>query len=460
MRFDPQQLHSNVLDVTEKLRQPAGPDERFQSFEGIRSNYGEFTTAVHKTWRAVHFGAVDEIVRIEDALVRGPDVEDFRSYLRVTRQILRKVTDAMVWTVCGHKRHLIKRMCKHRTRALLKDSNLKDSLYILREFNQLDEEIALWTDASSCADIGDFLYLGPKVNGGPAFLELKAGRVNEAIGTLLETKGEQEQIVGAIGQFAKQYGPKAMKQLDRTLRQSATDDQLLEIVAKDQGFDPILKADVIVRDPGVQEQSYDDQLERWLTESVDGDVLKCVDGCLYVFIQRGDNSYEERLGAFVSRLRNECPDVVRWHEENIGNPRDAILTLDRSTFDPLSMPLFLRQLSAIHVADILHGPLLQRVCLFFDWDQFGKLVVQAGGEFLWSTRRAGRRARAKPGGQGAWTIGDRIPRVQLPNGFGMQLGASEFLRIWFDGIRPFTIAEEFVSLLRGFPAGPGEVSLD
>lgn len=454
MQFHPESLRDELVTVSERLRLPAGTDERFQSLDGITSNRADFVAAVHATWKELHRAAVSEIVRIEEALKHGPPDRDFLAFLRVMRQIMRKISDAIVWVIVG-ERYVIKRLCKNRSRALLKDSNLKDSLYILDEFNKLDEEIAIWTDASSCVDIGDFLYRGPKTRGGYSFLELKAGRVNEAIGDVLETKWGIVEKSAAIEEFATTYGEKAVQQLERTLRQSMTDDQLLKITRDDEGFDPILKAHVKVLDPNVTERTYDSELDGWIAGTAAGsEMLVSVDDCLHVWISRDRLEYGERLASFVRRLTEARATSVRWAEENMGDPTKHIATVDQTTFDPLSRPLFLRQLSAANVADVLHGALVQRVLLFFDWHAFGAVVERAGGRLAWTTKREGRRERSRPGGPELLLVGDRIPRIELDDGFGIRLGTSEISRVFYDGVTPATVAEEYVGLLKLARANP------
>jgi hypothetical protein len=458
MRFRPETLRDDLLAVTERLRLPAGSDQRFQSMEGIQANRAAFIAAVHATWKELHRAAVDEIVRVEDALQNGPADPEFRSYLRIIRQLMRKISDAIVWTIVG-ERHVIKRVHKGRSRAFLKDSNLRDSLYILEEFNKLGEEIAIWTDACSCVDVGDFLYRGPKTGGRYSFLELKAGSVNDAIGDLLETKGGTEEKVAAIEKFAAKHGDKALKQFERTLKQSITDEQLLRIAKDDEGFDPVRKAHVRVWNPAVPNRSYDSELETWLAQSVQGaDVMGCVDGCLHVLVSRDSRTYDERIAAFFARLGETCPSATRWAAANLGELTNNVATLDQSTFDPLSRPLFLRRFSPEHVADVLHGDLIQRVLLFFDWDAFAAVVAEAGGRLAWTTKRIGRRERARPGGPTLLIIGDRIPRIELANGFGMNLGGSEISRVLYDGARPSTVAQEYVNVLRIAESNPAALT--
>lgn len=144
----PETLREDLLAVTERLRLPAGDDERFQSMESIRANRDPFVAAVHATWKELHFAAVQEIIKAEAALQHAPPDRGFRSYLKFVRQIWRKVSDSIVWVIVG-ERHVIKRVCKNRSRPFLKDANLRDSLYILKQFNDGTDEIAIWNDATS-----------------------------------------------------------------------------------------------------------------------------------------------------------------------------------------------------------------------------------------------------------------------------------------------------------------------
>src|SRR5437899_819329 len=100
---NPESLRDYLVTVSERLRLPAGTDERFQSFDGIRANRAEFIAAVHATWKDLHRTAVSEILRTEEVLQHAPPDRNFRAYLRVIRQIMRKVSDAIVWIIVSER---------------------------------------------------------------------------------------------------------------------------------------------------------------------------------------------------------------------------------------------------------------------------------------------------------------------------------------------------------------------
>ena len=88
VQFNLENLRDQLVAVTERLRSPAGDDTRFQSIDGIEAN--RFVASVHSTWKELHLGTVNEIVRIEEAMQDAGRSPTFVAYLKLLRQIMRR----------------------------------------------------------------------------------------------------------------------------------------------------------------------------------------------------------------------------------------------------------------------------------------------------------------------------------------------------------------------------------
>jgi hypothetical protein len=445
--------------IIRALRQPAGDDPRFQSMELIRQNRAEFLKRVHTTWKQIHKRSLEEILQIEAILTpdhRKQLPKDFVWFLDRTVLLWRRINDALVWLLVGEQDHVIRTVCHRKDRLRLSEANSGPMLKFLERVNADPETIVIWSDATTCVDVGDIVCksLSGPLNG---FIEVKEGAINEKILDLMSTKGTLEDITSRIAGFEEQYGPKAMKQLDRVVRQQQRHGQITDILNHDRGFHPHRQAEVTISDSSVPVESYDRQLQQIINASAHDVVLQCIDRCLWVYADRNPSkSADEKIKEFQQALLVACPASMQWLYQHLGGTEPFIaIPVEENLMCPEAMPLFLRQVEPETVRDLLIGKLMHSVFLFFDWYVFGEMVAELGAQLTWSTAKEGRRTQAQPEPQRRATFGGRIARIQLPDGHFVE-GISKIYRILFDGITPSTIAAQYVEQLKqGQPAESG-----
>ena len=249
--------------IIRALRQPAGDDPRFQSMEMIRQNRAEFLKRVHTTWKRIHMRSLEEILQIEAILTpdqRKQLPKDFVWFLDRTALLWRRINDALVWLLVGQQDHVIRTVCHRKDRLRLSEANSGPMLKFLESVNAEPQTIVIWSDATTCVDVGDIVCrsFSGSLNG---FIEVKEGVINKKILDLMNTKGTPEEITSRIADFAEQYGPKAMKQLDRVVRQQQRHGQVTDILNRDRGFHPHRQAEVTISDSTVPVESYDHKLQ-------------------------------------------------------------------------------------------------------------------------------------------------------------------------------------------------------
>jgi hypothetical protein len=443
-------IQDELPDIIRMLREPAGADSRFASLEAIEANRKAFEERVHSTWKRLHGRSLDEILAIEKVLSRARKnlPKDFVWYLERTIAIWRRVNDAIVWTLVNYQDHVIRTVCHHKDRVRLTDANPSALRRLLDEINADPQSVAIWSDATSCVDVGDILCrsFSDKPNG---FIEVKEGKMNERIFDLMGTKGTPEERMKEIAGFAEKYGPKAMKQLERVIKQRQRYIQFMDILDNDRGFDPRRDADVTIREADTQLNSYDQELQLIIDESDRASSLRCIDRCLWVYVDRDvSKSPEEKMVDFERELTEASPTTLQWFREHCGSRAQFMpVVLEGNLTLPDAIPLFLRQLEPETVRDVLMGKLMYSVFLFVDWFELGHIVADLGAELAWSSAKEGRSQRAKPRPQRMFTFGDRVPRVQLRDGKGLE-GFSKIYRVLFDGITPTSIAAQYVDVLK------------
>jgi hypothetical protein len=443
-------IQDELPTLIRTLRKPAGDDPRFASLEAIEANRPAFTKEVHSTWKHLHNRSLDEILTIEKILSTAPRKKlpkSFVWYLERTINLWRRINDAIVWTLVREQDHVIRTVCHRKDRLRLTDANPIAIRQFLDNINADPQSLAIWSDATSCVDVGDVLCrsFSGGLNG---FFEAKAGAMNDRIFKLMEVKGGPEDIMTAITDFADKYGPKAIKQLDRVVKQRKRYNQVMDIIEHDRGFDPRHKAEVIIQETTTQLKSYDQELQLIIDASDHGPILQCIDRCLWVYVDRDTSKDpEEKIAAFERELTAASPITLQWFRKQFGpdEPFGPVVVEDNLTC-PEAIPLFLRQLEPETVRDVLIGKLMFSVFLFIDWYELGRIIAELGAELAWSSTKRGRSQRSKPKQQRLLSFGDRIPRVQLNKRYWE--GFSKIYRVLFEGITPSSIAAQYVEALR------------
>jgi hypothetical protein len=444
-------IQDELPELIRMLRQPAGDDPRFASFQAIEANRKAFTEKVHSTWKYLHSRSLDEILAIERILSRDRQnklPKHFIWYLERTIALWRRINDAIVWMLVRGQDHVIRTVCHRKNRVRLTDANPTALRKLLDSLNVDPLTIAIWSDATCCVDVGDIVYqsFSDKVSG---FFEVKEGTMNDKIFELMEAKGTREEIVKGIMAFADDHGPKAMKQLERVVKQRERYNQFMDIIDHDRGFDPRREGEVNIQETATQLKSYDQELQNIIDLSKDEPVLRCIEHCLWIYIDRGSSKRpEEKVANFARELNNASPSTLQWFSEHFGvkEPFEPVV-LEGNLTCPEAIPLFLRQLDPETVRDVLIGKLMFSIFLFVDWHGFSRTFADLGAELSWSSVKKGRSERAKPKSRRLLTIGDRIPRIQLSNGHYID-GFSKIYRVLFEGITPSSIAAQYVEILK------------
>ena len=136
--------------------------------------------------------------------------------------------------------------------------------------------------------------------------------MNDKIFELIKVKGTPDNIVAQIETFAEKNGPKAVKQLERVVRQQQRYNQIMDIIDDDRGYDPRREAEITIGESTVQLQSYDKELQTILEAAADEPLLHCIDRCLWVYVDRNqDKSPDQKVGDFKLHWRKphriRCP---------------------------------------------------------------------------------------------------------------------------------------------------------
>ncbi|HTU45750.1 MAG TPA: hypothetical protein VMF91_11845 [Bryobacteraceae bacterium] len=454
-------LQDELPSLIEMLRTPAGGDSRFATRELIAANHDAFCEQCHVVWKELHRRSIDEIMNMESLLSpehRKAMPPAMIFYFNRCVQIWRRLNDALIWVLLDFQDHIIRTVCHRKDRPQLASANPDGIRRLLMQLNTDPLTIAIWSDATTCVDLGDVFCKAPpgKPNG---FLEVKEGTINDKIFELLKAKGSPEHIAAKIDSFVDENGPKAFKQLERVIRQRRLYNQVMDIVENERGFDPRREAEVIIGESHAPLESYDFELQAATDAAAEKPVLRCIDECLWVYVDANqEKSPQKKIEEFRAGIQAAAPEALPWiHQQFEGKLPFEAIPLEANIDIPESMPLFLRPLNPKTIRDVLLGRLMHSVFLFLDWKELTAIIRKQGAELVWSSFKEGRRQIAKPLAHRFLTIGGRVPRIRLENG-NYTDGFSKLYRIYYDGISPSSIAAQYIELLRGevsFPLKDG-----
>ncbi|MGA3143487.1 MAG: hypothetical protein ABSF10_10720 [Verrucomicrobiota bacterium] len=357
--------------------------------------------------------------------------------LQYLKLLWERINDTIIWQMFCQQRHLIKRLCMRQPRRPLSACNPSSVISVLKQINSDPFKIAIWTDATGIVDVGDILCRDCKT-GEVLFLEVKDGEVNDDIHRTLKTSA----CPWTVQDFLNRRGKKGGEQMMRVIEQMKLNSQVSSFLRKEKGFDPSAGCEVEIMDmTAIPERDWDLELNQVLraSEAEDG-ALVCVDDTLWLFAKtrtsESVSAVEQEFAKRVEQLHH--PTASKWMKEyQKGDSFPSILSLQQWVSYVQSRPLFCRDLAVEDMVSILKGK--KHVMMFFDWSAFAHSLSQLGVTLEWSSQKQGRREKSKPRYDRFLLVGDRMPILKCGD-VTMHLGDSRLLRIFFDGIRPSSLA--------------------
>jgi hypothetical protein len=443
-----------IEEAAGDLQKPAGPSEKFANLESIIQNHKEFVERCHDTWKRWHKAAVGWIFTYDAWLQRDKThpLPLGRWFGEYNCAVWRRVNDAIVWSFFGGRRDRVKRLCLYRPRTFLSESNPDSVLPYIEQLNENPLSFALWNDATSCVDIGDVTYIENGMRPVPSFVELKQGKVNDAIIRVLDA--EPTAYDAMLAKFTNQYGEKGAIQLERVIRQKKIGEQALTLFMDDKGIDPVSGEEISVTEGQIAPETYDERFDGLLSTAITERkfVVEAIDGCLWVCVN-GDEALRphQALEKFSDLLAERLPRFKARQGKRFSKyDKDRIVRLHHGFNVPVAKPLFLRRIAPASIASIVFGTLMDNVFLYLDWDQFGRLFEEAGGTFSWASDRERGRVQAMKSRMRPALIGGRLPRIGLGNGAVAYITDPNLVEIFFDGITPKNMTQRTVIEMKDF----------
>ena len=440
MKYKNSNLKKDFLNITKKLKLPAGDSKMFSTLENISKNKDKFFSNVHNTWKDIHYQAIGEIIKIDIFLSsenKNYLDKNFIWKMDYFRQLWRRVNDAIIWSIVG-KRYIVKRLCLYRKRPPLTGANISAEMKVLNKLNKNPYNIAILNDATYCVDIGDIIWSNPKEDILRP-IEIKEGKVNEIISDLFAYDPQSEEFEGKYESFLNEYGNKGFNQIERYCRQIERSNQMINLIKNEEGIDPYTMEKMKIIESSIELDFYDEQFDQLLEKAKNtGEGITLVDNCLWIYVSYSkEYKLVDHKKRFLNLIMNSKPKDTDYIVSVFDKSTEGrVIPLYEWISQHVSYPIFLRKLSVNNITELIAGGLLTNVFMYFNWNQFGNLFKKHNGKFNWSSKKEGRREKAKSYNKRlCLVIDERIPKIYYKKGECSFTGAS-LIQILFDGLRP------------------------
>lgn len=309
-------------------------------------------------------------------------------------------------------------------------------LKVINKLSQSGETLAIWNDATRCIDLHDVTAIALDSRA-ITFYEVKEGSVNEEIIQIANASNESEIQSGVEELFARRGGS-GLRELERVARQPLEGVKLHTLATNDDVQDPFLKIQRIAIFPHKPLERYDAELSELLKEARRQEFASItVDGCLHILAV---NQARKRDGISIDAL------IERELKNRMTNPgvdepdcREVMVAFQNTIYSPISMPVMIRPLEALDIADICIGNMV--LFFMFDMNAWGKHFQEC--RLSWSSEKEGRRERSKPFLERRMVVDCRMPIVTSPSGNSLQLGDRILALLVCEGIRPVSMAQQY-----------------
>lgn len=355
-----------ALELTDKVRQPAGSDPRFSNPDSISKNMNAFIEAYNRGMGDLHARIIGEMFNRERKLrwsgVAVNKDQDIRLY--------RRVNDAIVWTGLSHRRHLVKALCSWSTdtRPVLGQANPKAVLTWMASVD-VRREFPVWTDTTSFIGPGDVILFGPSNR--YRFVELKQiGSAIISVPPNPPTAGMRNLRKFAHQEVGQSAGDKIVDRLTRQVKKMGEADRLMKT---GKGKHPFTQVDMDMLENDVPEAHYGEKMTKLIEGALNGPSgTDLIEGCVWVAAYPRN----EIMGglAFLESARMVFTDdrSGEGRAEFFERTTDEVFSSRELQGYPIVKPPPILPISRLASAALL----TQQVTLlsYLDWDAFADLV--------------------------------------------------------------------------------------
>ncbi len=207
---------------------------------GLPSDPRNVSPEVWKKFRRACHKGYDHAQREIVHMLKANSIDNVSDEERRYRELLlRKVADAIAFTITGNSMHIIKRLCFHDRIPQLQMENLDR---YLSEANRINAEnrdkFTLLSDLTTFIHVADLITIDlSRQPRRVQFIELKEGTINAHIAEIVQEYDLSEDSVDKLSLDPRLTNKHQKKQATRVLRQSLRLSQAETAIEKDEGID-------------------------------------------------------------------------------------------------------------------------------------------------------------------------------------------------------------------------------
>ena len=210
----------------------------------------DFIKSVHRCWNSAQYHSINLIEKIRDDESIDND-EKFRFEL-----IIRRLIDTIAWSVWGEKQHILRRLILNTNIKPIDIRVLKNALHISQEMHTKNRlSFALLNDLTTFIQVGDLSYKDFKSKVMPSLVELKEGKVNEIISSIIDDYEPIEPNLEKIKNNPK-LEKRFIRQALRNFKQKIRMADVQEILDSNRGKDLHTKQSIMILDGNDDEKTY------------------------------------------------------------------------------------------------------------------------------------------------------------------------------------------------------------
>jgi len=377
-------------------------------------------------------------------------------------RLLREIANCIAWQLVGDDGTKIRALIQGIHTPPAQRIQLEKMLDIVNELNGYDvESFGLLTDITSCIQVADVLV---RLSTGQIGLsELKEGKVNDHIETLLKMEPHEEATHKKFDELATEYGKPFIKQFKRVVRQKERMQKVTDYVNKSVGDDIQFAARRITNAIPISTDNYIKEVNLLMhaTEEKGAQYL-AIDDCLV--LGAFDNTKPQRSKGVC---RKDFQHIV-WHkyfedwetcaygktsgEEAVMKHFEYMLLpvweMRDKVATPTHRPIFISGLDKELVLDIL----FERKSLFFYFspERFVSLCQAKGADVSWVTGKEYNRIKGKYSkAMGLFDIHDGIIKIKDDGlDLEMHMCIGTLFKLIYEFQRPAALADVYKNHLK------------
>ncbi len=359
---------------------------------------------------------------------------------------LRRIVDAIVFTLFGYKPWVARRFVLHE--LIIREVDADAIKAALKEATYLNDKdkltFSLVTDLSTFIDVGDLIQIN--FHKSPAeweIIELKKGRVNKILGDIIDREGENlsEKRLKEIKDEISSHAP---KQISRMVKQRVRATCIYDIIKSDIGKDVQYGTPLILSKEETMTPGYGEVVEKATINAREkGFSVHLIDECLFIIAFRGLMSKGIHLlyhflqpdveCAFIEKMDDEVQNELR-EMKVISKSHFTVDLTNNNFYTKSSTPFFLYTFDYETMFDLLFDRI--RIILHLDIDKLSEVCSSKGFTLNLCSKKETEEKRQALGRKVAPLYNGRMLRIRTPEGYEYTLLGGTFHKVFFDIIRP------------------------